>query len=88
MDERWFIYFEEPWLYFHRSWTGIAIYGVLFKVSPEDASIVESWVNRDSEQYTETSIENDQGWLTFLIGGLLLGQDLEYPILNEDRDFS
>ena len=57
MDEKWFIYYEEPWLYFHRSGTGVCVYGVRFETSANGASIVESWANRDSEQYQETSIE-------------------------------
>jgi hypothetical protein len=56
MEEKWFIYYEEPWLYIHRSWTGFCIYGVRFEASASGASIVESWVNRDSEQYQETSM--------------------------------
>ncbi len=79
MDERWFIYYEEPWLYIHRSWTGVCIYGVRFETSADGASIVESWANRDSDQYTETSIETDRELCTFFIGTLLLGQDLEFP---------
>jgi len=79
MDERWFIYYEEPWLYIHRSWTGVCVYGVRFETSGDGASIVESWVNRDSEQYKESSIESDRELCTFFIGTLLLGQDLEYP---------
>jgi len=79
MDERWFIYYEEPWLYIHRSWTGVCIYGVRFETSADGASIVESWANRDSDPYTETSIETDRELCTFFIGTLLLGQDLEFP---------
>src|SRR5262249_61512865 len=25
MEDRWFIYFEDPWLFLHRSWTGFCI---------------------------------------------------------------
>jgi hypothetical protein len=28
MDDKWFIYFESPYLYLHRSWTGKLIYRV------------------------------------------------------------
>lgn len=79
MDEKWFIYYEEPWLYICRSWTGVCVYGVRFETSATGASIVESWVNRDSEQYQETSIESDRETCMFFIGTLLLGQHLEYP---------
>jgi hypothetical protein len=28
MEDKWFIYFDQGWLLFHRSWTGAAIYGL------------------------------------------------------------
>jgi hypothetical protein len=28
MDDKWFIYFEDGWLRFHRSWTGAFIYAL------------------------------------------------------------
>ena len=79
MDKKWFIYYEEPWLYLHRSWTGVCVYGVRFETSANGASIVKSWANRDSERYSETSIENDRGWPAYLVGSLLLGHDLGPP---------
>jgi hypothetical protein len=30
MEDKWFVFYEEPWLYFHRSWTGACIYAVRF----------------------------------------------------------
>lgn len=35
MDDKWFIYFEENTLHFHRSWTGICIYEAIFYVTEE-----------------------------------------------------
>lgn len=35
MDDKWFIYFEEKTLHFHRSWTGICIYEAIFYVTEE-----------------------------------------------------
>lgn len=26
MEDKWFIYYEDGWLYFHRSWTGVGIF--------------------------------------------------------------
>jgi len=26
MEDKWFIYYENEWLYFHRSWTGHGMY--------------------------------------------------------------
>jgi hypothetical protein len=31
MDDRWLIAYEEPWLYFHRSWTGREILRIRFE---------------------------------------------------------
>lgn len=28
MDDRWFVYYEDGWLNFHRSWTGAHIYAL------------------------------------------------------------
>ncbi|HJT43390.1 MAG TPA: hypothetical protein VJ750_07815 [Rhizomicrobium sp.] len=51
MDDKWNIGFEEPWLYFCRSWTGCCIYQIRFETIESGARIVEAWVNRDTEQY-------------------------------------
>jgi ADP-ribosyl-[dinitrogen reductase] hydrolase len=26
MEDKWFIFYENDWLYFHRSWTGFGLY--------------------------------------------------------------
>src|SRR5688500_10310032 len=31
MEDKWFAFYEEPWLYLHRSWTGFVIYEVRFE---------------------------------------------------------
>jgi hypothetical protein len=72
MEDKWFVFFEEPWLYFHRSWTGIGIYGVAFQSSIEGAAVAASWVNRDAQQYRETRADHDRAALRSLIDALLL----------------
>jgi hypothetical protein len=74
MEDKWFVFYEDSWLFFHRSWTGFAIYGVRFRVSDSGASAVESWVSRDPSQYEETRIDEDRARLKRLIDGLLLGK--------------
>ena len=53
MEDKWFIYFEENWLYFHRSWTGWGQYKV--RISKENNekkySIKEFYVERDPLRY-------------------------------------
>ena len=26
MDDKWFLFFEDDWLFFHRSWSGVCVY--------------------------------------------------------------
>jgi hypothetical protein len=49
---RWFIYHENGWLYFHRSWTGLGIYRAKLVKQPEGgACIIEFEVERKKEKY-------------------------------------
>ena len=34
MEDKWFAFYEEPWLYLHRSWTGFGIYQVSRRHAP------------------------------------------------------
>jgi len=81
MDDKWFIYFEEPWLYLHRSWTGVCIYGVRFQPRADGFAAVGSWVNR--EEYLEDSIEYDRAILSFLIDRELLGRTVPFPVRGD-----
>jgi hypothetical protein len=85
MEDKWFIFFEEPCLYFHRGWTGMCIYVIRFEVSETGASVVESWVNRDPEQYGKTDTEYDRAIVKFLIEALLLGKLVDFPIPGNVR---
>jgi hypothetical protein len=38
MDDKWFIFYEEPYLYLHRSWTGKAAYRLAF-VAKENGAV-------------------------------------------------
>lgn len=73
MADKWFIFFEDGVLNFHRSWTGFCVY----RLSGELASA--SWrasrleVNRDPEQYSETDDAKDLETVNWLIDVLLLG---------------
>jgi len=80
MEDKWFIYFEEPWLYFHRSWTGPCIYAIRFESSATGASAVESWVSRDSTHYQETRTDYDRAVAKFLIDAFLLGKRAAFPV--------
>ena len=53
MEDKWFILYEVPWLYLHRSWTGYCIYQVRFEPDAEGMRVAEVRVNRDPAQRRE-----------------------------------
>ena len=74
MDDRWFVFLEEDWLYLHRSWTGICIYQCRLEKRGDRYVLAETWVNRDSNEYGRTDDVHDATLLVRLINGLLLGK--------------
>jgi hypothetical protein len=73
MEDRWFIYYESPWLYLHRSWTGFCIYKVRFEPCGDKILATETIVNRDPAQYSETGDAKDVDFLRGLLGRLIQG---------------
>lgn len=59
MESRWFVFHENGWVYFHRSWTGHCIYQVRFAVEDGDYVAQEAWVTRDRSQYRGKSPEHE-----------------------------
>jgi hypothetical protein len=80
MEDKWFVFHETPWLWFHRSWTGVAIYGVKLGVTDAGSTVEEAWVNRAPEQYRETDDAHDAAILSFLVERILLGREATFPI--------
>jgi hypothetical protein len=76
MEDKWFIYFENNTLHFHRSWTGVCIYQVF---CAEEANgtlrITRATLNRDPEQYSETRDARDVEMISQLINAFLLQRD-------------
>ena len=77
MDDRWFIYHEDRWVYFVRSWTGHHIFGFELAASPDgSSSVISSWANRNIDEYQSKSKENDIQTITDLINAIFeLGSD-------------
>lgn len=60
MDDKWFIYSENGWVYFVRSWTGIHIFAFQLEASPDGAArVVSSWVNANQDQYRSQGKKDD-----------------------------
>lgn len=80
MEDKWFIFFEAPWLFLHRSWTGLCIYAVKLRAEGDGAVVEEAWANRAPDEYRETDAAHDAKMLAFLVDRLLLGLPAPFPI--------
>jgi hypothetical protein len=69
MDDRWFVFYEAPWLYLHRSWTGNALFQARFEERATGAALVEALVNRDPAQYSEPDLAAAGRYLLGLLDG-------------------
>jgi len=69
MGTKWFIFFEEPWLYLHRAWTGHCIFQVRFETAPVGVRVVEALVNRDPKEYDGADDAQDASLLAILMDG-------------------
>ncbi len=82
MEDKWLIFLENDWLYFHRSWTGFCIYQLRLEQNQNGYSVAEAWVNRDPNQYRGTD-EYDVALILFLIDNFLLDQKRPFPLPND-----
>jgi hypothetical protein len=76
MEDKWFIFFENNWLYFHRSWTGYGIYKAEIKENNGRYCINEFFVERNKEKYKCENDNEDIDSFTFLIAWGLLNVDV------------
>ena len=75
MEDKWFIFFEDNWLYFHRSWTGHGIYKSEIIKRDNKYFIKEFYVERNKEKYNCDDESRDIEIFTFLIFRKLLNED-------------
>ena len=89
MEDKWFIYFEDNCLYFHRSWTGYCIYVAKFKTVEGKDCITKVILNRRKNQCGETNDPWDLSLLLYLIDSMLLHKSIPFPkhpeIDSEDK---
>jgi hypothetical protein len=78
MEDKWFIYFEQPHLFLHRSWTGQPVYRVALIEVSDGASVEEALCV--PEQVERTGPEYQAELLDFLIGNLLLDRAKPFPV--------
>ena len=84
MEDKWFIFFENDWLYFHRSWTGFGFYKAQIIEQQEVYTINEFWAERNQEKYSNEDDKIDIEVFSFLIARGLLGIDVNQIYANQN----
>lgn len=72
MDDKWFIFFEAGWLYFHLGWTGSCIFALRVDGSPAGVRVAECWASCDRKTYNSPGIAHEREMIESLIGSRLL----------------
>jgi hypothetical protein len=80
MEDKWFIFLEEDWLYFHRSWTGLCIYQIRLERNENGYIVAEALANREPGQNPQTDEKYDAALLNFLVDNFLLGERTPFPL--------
>lgn len=79
MEQKWFVYFDDNTLHFHRSWTGNKIYEVSFLPGASGGRSDKAVVNCDPSQYRANHDCKEEELLDYLINRLLLDKDVPFP---------
>jgi hypothetical protein len=79
MEDKWFVYYEQPHLFFHRSWTGLPVYRVALETKAGETFVTEAlWAtNWAAAENADPSYQAKL--LDFLVSNLLLGQSKPFP---------
>ena len=90
MEDKWFIYYDNEWLYFHRSWTGFGIYKAQIYKAHDGYLIKDFWAERNFEKY-QGGDYSDEYYFPELIADTLLGVDVRTIYsknkINQDIDY-
>lgn len=83
MEDKWFIYYEKPFLFFHRSWTGEPVYRVRLTDEKRGAAVEEALVSEHLANRGGYDANYDALLIDFLISNLLLGKSKPFPVPPE-----
>jgi ADP-ribosyl-[dinitrogen reductase] hydrolase len=103
MEDKWFAYFHNDHIHFHRSWTGFEIFKAKINTSENGSQINAFWVEQNPEKYKELiderNIANFQTHINYLsnreinnpvkngIWGLVVGDALGVPVEFKSREY-
>jgi hypothetical protein len=81
MEQKWFIYFEEPHLFIHRSWTGRPVYRLALRKVEKGAEVTEALWSKDLAEAPGASFDYEVQMLDYLVSGFFLGQSKPLPAI-------
>ncbi|MBO9711936.1 hypothetical protein [Sphingomonas sp.] len=76
MEDKWFIYWDAPSLFLHRSWTGLGVFRVDLAPVGDGAEVVAAWRMADPPA---EDLAYEARLLDFLIANLLLREGKPFP---------
>lgn len=82
MEDKWFIYYADEWLYFHRSWTGSQIFKAQIHKAENDYFIKNFWVETDPEKFNMGDETQIVDLFCVVLAKILLGVEV-----SEIQDF-
>ena len=80
MEDKWFIFMRNNWLFFHRSWTGICIYQANFEAKEKEYILKQAIVNQNLKQHPVNDLDYEAALLNWLIDCLLLRKKIAFPL--------
>jgi hypothetical protein len=80
MEDKWFIYYEEPHLFLHRSWTGQPVYRLRLRDIANGAEVTEALWSKDPAKASALDADYHVQLLDFLVSNLLLDQAKPFPV--------
>lgn len=78
MEDKWFVYYDEPFLYWHRSWSGKPVYRLEFAFDGDIARVMDAQISK-AMGANEAELAHQTLMLDFLISNLMLGQAKPFP---------
>jgi hypothetical protein len=81
MEQKWFIYCEEPYLFIHRSWTGRPVYRLALRKVQKGAEVTEALWSKDLAEAPGASFDYGVQMLDYLVSSFFLDQSKPLPAI-------
>lgn len=86
MEDKWFVYYDDPYLFFHRSWTGKPVYRVALETNQNKVIVSEALWAIEFAAADNADPTYQSRLLDFLISNLLLKKNKPFPLPVEVKE--